>query len=53
MKRFLYIFRELYHLVATHKLYFIAPLLLALGLLTFLVFYLGPKIVITFLYAGV
>jgi hypothetical protein len=52
MRRLTYIFCELIHLIAAHRLYFIAPILIALGVISFVVFYLGPKVVITFIYAG-
>ena len=52
MKKLLLICREGYHLVKRHKLYFLAPLLIALALLTFLIIELGPAAIVSFIYAG-
>lgn len=51
--RILYLARELWHLLRQHRLYFLAPLFVVLVLLSLLVFYIGPGIAISFLYAGV
>jgi hypothetical protein len=48
-----YILAELSFLVRRHKLYFLAPILLMLALLAFLVYYIGPTIIVSFIYAGV
>ncbi len=56
MKKLLFMgamMKELLALVREHKLYFLSPLLLALGALTLLVDYVGPTVIITFIYAGV
>jgi hypothetical protein len=56
MKKFRYMFRmfgEMMELVREHKLYFMAPVLMALVLVSALVYYVGPTVVITFIYAGV
>lgn len=56
MKKFMYMlrmFKEMLGLVGEHKLYFMAPVLLALVLVSALVYYVGPTVVITFIYAGV
>jgi hypothetical protein len=45
--------REMFGLILAHKLYFLAPLLLTLVCLSLLVYYVGPTVVITFIYAGV
>ncbi len=52
MRRIWFIFKEMLHLIRTHKLYFISPILLTLVLLAFLALYLGPTAVLTFIYAG-
>ncbi len=52
MKRIWYIFTEMIRLIRTHRLYFIAPILIMLTLLAFLAFYLGPTAILTFIYAG-
>ncbi|MHB9154872.1 MAG: hypothetical protein ACYC5N_04160 [Endomicrobiales bacterium] len=48
-----YIFKELFFMIRTHKLYFLAPLFIMLALLAFLVYYIGPTIIVSFIYAGV
>lgn len=56
MKKLLYMFRmfrEMMELVREHKLYFLAPLFFALVAVSALVYYVGPTVVITFIYAGV
>ena len=45
--------REMLALISDHKLYFLAPILLSLVFLSVLVYYVGPTVVITFIYAGV
>jgi hypothetical protein len=56
MKKFLYMFRmfgEMSEMVREHKLFFMAPLLFVLVAVSALVYYVGPTVVITFIYAGV
>lgn len=48
-----YIFKEIFFLIGRHKLYFIAPILMVLALLAFLVYYIGPAAIISFIYAGI
>ena len=50
--KLLYLYREGLELVKRHRLYFIAPLLLALLLLSLIAFYVGPGVVVTFIYSG-
>lgn len=45
--------KEMWLLVREHKLYFLAPVLVMLVALSLLVYYVGPSVVITFIYAGV
>ncbi len=45
--------QEMILLLREHKLYFLAPLLLTLVCLSILVYYVGPTVVLTFIYAGV
>ena len=52
MRKIAYIFREMIFLIRTHKVYFIAPILIVLVLLVVLAFYVGPTAVLTFIYAG-
>ncbi|MFL5783142.1 MAG: hypothetical protein ACJ76H_00950 [Bacteriovoracaceae bacterium] len=53
MKKFIVMLKEISHLISTHRLYFLAPTLILLGIFSFLFFKLGPSIIITFIYAGV
>jgi len=56
MKKLLFVkhmMSEMMGLVREHKLYFMAPLLFALVSLSVLVYYVGPTVVITFIYGGV
>ena len=56
MKKFLYMgrmFGEMMEMVREHKLYFMAPVLFVLVAVSALVYYVGPTVVITFIYAGV
>jgi putative effector of murein hydrolase len=52
MKKVLFMFKEGYFLVKKHKFYFLAPLLIAVVLLTFLVIEIGPAAIVSFIYAG-
>jgi hypothetical protein len=52
MKRIWHIMKEMLHLIRTHKLYVIAPLLISLVILAFLAFVVGPTAALTFIYAG-
>jgi len=53
MNKISYMLIEMLHLIKKHKLYFLAPTLILLVLLAVLVFYVGPPIIISFIYAGV
>jgi len=53
MRKFVLILREAAHLVWRHKAWFLAPILLALALIGFLVYTLGPAALVSFLYAGI
>lgn len=52
MRRIWYMLREMALLIKARKLYFLAPILIILVFLAFLVFQLGPAAVLTFIYAG-
>jgi len=43
----------MFFLIKKHKLIFLAPILIILALLAFLIFYIGPSVIVTFIYAGV
>ncbi|MFH1470014.1 MAG: DUF5989 family protein [Pseudomonadota bacterium] len=53
MRKLLIILRETWRLIMRNKLWFLAPILIGLALLAFLVFSLGPAAMVTFLYAGI
>ncbi len=53
MKKFLFVFHEMKKLIAAHKLFFLAPLLLRLAVVAILFIKLGSSIIMTFIYAGV
>ncbi len=48
-----YISREMFYMIKKQKLYFLLPILVVLALLAFLVYYIGPAVIISFIYAGV
>lgn len=52
MKKFAYLLKEMARMIRRHRMYFIAPILFFLALLIFLVYYIGPAVVMTFIYAG-
>lgn len=49
----IYIMKEMSYLVRKHKLYFLAPVFIMLSILAFLVYYIGPSVIISFIYAGI
>lgn len=51
--KFFYILKELFYMIRKEKLYFLMPIFIILAILTFLVFYIGPAIIVSFIYAGV
>ncbi|MFA6217656.1 MAG: DUF5989 family protein [Candidatus Omnitrophota bacterium] len=53
MKKIAYIFKEMFYMIRLHKLFFIAPLLFVLALLAILVYYVGPTVIMSFIYAGI
>ncbi len=40
-------------MIRRHKVYFLTPLFFLLILLVLLAYYLGPAVVVTFIYAGI
>ncbi len=48
-----YILKEEFYMIKKHKIYFLAPILIILALLAFIVFYIGPSAIISFIYAGI
>jgi hypothetical protein len=53
MKKILYILKEMFYLIKSHKLYLLCPILIILAILAFLVYYIGPAVIVSFIYAGV
>lgn len=53
MAKIIFIIKELLYLIARHKLYILAPILILLALLSLLVYYIGPAAIVSFIYAGV
>lgn len=53
MKKIAYIFKEFNRMVKKHKFRIIAPILIILALLAFLVYYIGPAVIVSFIYAGI
>lgn len=53
MRKVWYILKEMFFMIKKHKLYFLAPILIILAILAFLVYYIGPAAIISFIYAGV
>jgi hypothetical protein len=48
-----YIFKEMFYMIKRQKLFFLIPILAVLALLAFLVYYIGPAVIISFIYAGI
>jgi hypothetical protein len=48
-----YILKESFYMIRKHKIYFLAPILIILAILALIVFYIGPSVIISFIYAGV
>ncbi len=53
MRKLALILKEMFRLIGRNKLYFLAPILISLAILAFLVYTLGPVAMVTFLYAGI
>lgn len=53
MKKVIYILKEMLRMIRKHKLSFLAPLFIILAILAFLVYYIGPAVIVSFIYAGV
>lgn len=53
MRKVKLILGELFAMMVAHRVYFLAPLFLVLALISFLVYYVGPAVIVTFIYAGV
>lgn len=53
MKKISFIIREMMLMIRKHKLQIIAPILIILAVLAFLVYYIGPAVIVSFIYAGI
>ena len=53
MNKIKFIMTEMFRMIRKHNLTIIAPILIVLGLLAFLVYYIGPAVILSFIYAGV
>ncbi len=53
MKKIWYIMKEMLYLIKRHKIYFLAPLLVIFVVLALVSFYIGPSVIISFIYAGI
>ena len=53
MRKTVYVLREVWRMIKMHKMYFIAPTLICLAMIAFLVYYVGPAAMVSFLYAGI
>lgn len=51
--KIIYILKEMFYMIKKHKIYFLAPILIVLALLALIVFYIGPSVIISFIYAGI
>ena len=52
VKKMAYLFREMLGMIRRNKMYFFAPILLTMVVLSILVYYIGPGVIMTFVYAG-
>lgn len=53
MKKVIYILKELWSMTKANKLYVLMPIFVMLALISFLVYYIGPTVIVSFIYAGV
>ena len=53
LQKLFYILKESFYLIKRHKLLFLTPLIIMLALLAFLVYYIGPTVIVSFIYAGI
>lgn len=52
-KKSWYVMNGMVELVGENRAYFLAPVLIVLALFSALCYYVGPQIIVTFIYAGV
>ncbi len=53
MKKITYLFKETFHLIKKNKIYFFAPFIIFIIILALLAWYIGPAIIVSFIYAGI
>lgn len=53
LKKPLYILKGAWQMIRKHKLYFLLPLCLLLAVIAMLVYYVGPAVIVSFIYAGI
>jgi hypothetical protein len=53
MKKVTFILKQMWVLIRKHKVGFLAPLFIVLAVLAILVYYIGPAVIVSFIYAGV
>jgi len=53
MLKITYLLKETFYLIRKHRIYFLAPIFMILVVLALLVFYIGPSVIISFIYAGI
>lgn len=52
MNKVLYLFKQMVQTIRRNKMYFFAPILLMMVALSILVYYIGPTVIVSFVYAG-
>lgn len=52
-KKFGHITKGILLMIGKEKFFFLLPICLVLALLAFLVYYIGPGVIVSFIYAGV
>lgn len=52
MKKLALIVKEIFYMIRRHKIYFLAPIFIILAILAFFVWYVGPYVIVSLIYAG-
>lgn len=53
LKKPLHILKGIWLMIKKYKLYFLLPVCLLLAVIAMLVYYVGPAIIVSFIYAGI
>ena len=53
LKKFARVSKGMFGMIGSYKLYFLLPICLLLALLVFFIYYIGPTVIVSFIYAGV